>query len=173
MGTIVKKHKIAPFLNSAVGPDGLVNTASPTWTRICKTASFDLQMNPQTEEYDYICDESPTTELMKYAPSFNTPLVMHKGEPDYEFIFDKFYNLKTGSEAKSEILMVYFQEPLDTADTHVVFKAQKASCVISVNDLNSVDQTLSFDVLFGGTTAVGYVTVTNGVPAFTEGEYTE
>ena len=48
----VKKYQIAPFLNTAVNSSGLVNTTNPTWTRIKKTTSFDLNMNPQTEERD-------------------------------------------------------------------------------------------------------------------------
>ena len=175
MGAIVKKHLIAPFLNSATGTDGYVDKTSPTWLRICKTASFDLNLNPETEDYDYICDENPTTEVKTVKPSFNTPLVMYKGEDDYEFVFKKFFNLAVGQDAKSEILLVFFQESLDTpaeGETNKVFMAWKSDCVISVNDLNSVDSTLTFDVLFGGTVKKGYVTIADGKPTFTEGTYT-
>jgi len=175
MAGIVKKHLIAPFLNSAIDDTTkLVDKTNPNWLRICKTASFDLTLNPETEDYDYISDENPTTELKSYKPSFNTPLVMYKGEADYDFVFGKFFNLDVGSEAKSEVLIVFFQEPLDTpaeGETNVVFKAWKSDCIISVNDLNSVDSTITFDVLFGGTVKKGYVTVDNGVPTFTEGTY--
>ena len=38
---MVKKHQIAPFLNKAVGTDGLVNKTNPDWMRICmSTASI-------------------------------------------------------------------------------------------------------------------------------------
>lgn len=170
---MVKKHQIAPFLNKAVGTDGLVNKTNPEWMRICKTASFDLNMNPQTQEYDYICDENPTTELEKYQPSFNTPLVMHETEDDYKFIFEKFYKLVTGDKAKSELLLVFFQEPVDTtAANHSHFKAWRVDCTIIPNDLNSVDHTLTFDTNFAGTVKVGYVTITTGaISAFTEGDY--
>ena len=100
---MVKKHQIAPYLNSAVGTDGLVDKTNPTWTRIKKTASFDLNMNPQTQEFDYIADEAPTTELERFNPSFNTPLVMYENEPDYEFIFGKFYNLAAGEKSNSPL----------------------------------------------------------------------
>lgn len=173
MSEMVKKHKIAPFLNSKVGTDGLVDKTNPTWTRICKSTAFDLNLNPQTEEYDYIADENPTTELIRYAPSFSTPLTMYKGEADYDFVFNKFFTLATGSQAKSEILLAFFQEPLDTGAEHKAFKAWRADCVISGNDLNSVDSTLTFDTIFGGTVKKGYVIIEDGVPTFTEGEYTD
>lgn len=172
MSEMVKKYKIAPFLNTAKDASGFVDKTTPTWTRIKKTASFDLNLNPETEDYDYIADENPTTELKDYKPSFNTPLVMYKGEADYEFVFDKMFNLDVGSKAKSEILLVFFQHPVDEQDTPSHFKAWKADCALSVNDLNSVDSTITFDVLFGGTVSKGYVTVTNGTPVYTEGTYT-
>ena len=168
---MVKKHQIAPFLNKAVGSDGLVNKSSPDWMRICKTASFDLNMNPETEDRDYICDENPTTELKQYKPSFNTPLVMHEDEPDYAFIFGKFFNEDVGEKAKSEVLLVFFQEPVDSGTEHTHFKAWRADCTISVNNLNSVDQTITFDTNFAGKIKKGYVTISEGVPTFTEGTY--
>lgn len=171
---MVKKHQIAPFLNKAVDSEtGLVDKTNPDWMRLCKTASFDLQLNPQTEEYDYICDEQPTTELEKYNPSFNTPLVMHEKEDDYKFIFKKFLKLATGDKAKSELLLVFFQEPVDTtAATHTHFAAWRVGCTIIPNDLNSVDSTLTFDTNFAGTVKVGYVTIDDGeIASFSEGDY--
>lgn len=168
---MVKKHQIAPFLNKAVGSDGLVDKTIPDWMRICMSTAFDLNMNPETEDRDYICDENPTTELKSYKPSFNTPLVMHKNEPDYDFIFGKFFAQDTGDKAKSELLLVFFQEPVDSADTPTHFKAWRVDCTIILNDLNSVDSTLSFDTNFAGTTKKGYVTISEGVPTFTEGTY--
>lgn len=168
---MVKKHQIAPFLNKAVGSDGLVDKSTPDWMRICKSTAFDLNMNPELEDRDYICDEAPTTELKQYKPSFNTPLVMHKNEPDYEFIFGKFFNQDAGDKAKSELLLVFFQEPVDSADTPTHFKAWRVDCTIILNDLNSVDSTLSFDTNFAGTIKKGYVTISEGAPTFTEGTY--
>lgn len=169
---MVKKHQIAPFLNKAVDSEtGLVDKTTPDWMRICMSTAFDLNMNPETEDRDYICDEAPTTELKQYKPSFNTPLVMHKNEPDYEFIFGKFFNQDTGDKAKSELLLVFFQEPVDAATTPTHFKAWRVDCTIILSDLNSVDSTLSFDTNFAGTVKKGYVTVSDGVPTFTEGTY--
>lgn len=168
---MVKKHQIAPFLNKAVGSDGLVDKSTPDWMRIFMSTAFDLNMNPETEDRDYICDEAPTTELKQYKPSFNTPLVMHKNEPDYEFIFGKFFNQDAGDKAKSELLLVFFQEPVDSADTPTYFKAWRVDCTIILNDLNSVDSTLSFDTNFAGTIKKGYVTISEGAPTFTEGTY--
>jgi hypothetical protein len=159
---IVKKHKIAPFLDST--PTGTTRT----WFRIKKSTAFDLNMNPKTEERDYISDESPTTEITQYKPSLNQALVMHKGEPDYEFVFGKFFDMATGTDAETNILIVFFQEAT-VVSAKTYYKAWQCPAAISCNDLNSVDSTLSFDTFLNGTVAKGYVEITDGAPAFTEG----
>ena len=87
----------------------------------------------------------------------------------------KFYNLAAGEKSKSELLLVFFQEPVDTtAATHTHFAAWRVDCSIVPNDLNSVDGTLTFDTNFNGTVKKGYVTMsgTPAEPTFTEGTYT-
>lgn len=160
---MVKKWKIAPFINTGT-PE------LPTWTRIKKSTAFDLTMNGETQEYDYINDESPTVELLRYSPSLNQSLTMYTEEEDYKFFFDKFYNLAVGSDAKSEMLLVFFQE----GDNTEGYKAWKTDCVVTISDLNSVDSTISFDVNFNGTIAKGTVKVDeDGVPTFTPASKTE
>ena len=100
---MVKKFKIAPFLN-------IGTKEAPNWVRVRKSTSFDLSLNPETQDYDYIADGSPTTELLRYKPSLSLPITMYKGEPDYDLAFDKFYNLKTGTDAKAQLLIVFFME---------------------------------------------------------------
>lgn len=148
---IVKKFKIAPFLNKGT-------SNAPEWVRLKKSTAFDLAMNPETKEYDYICDESPTTELDKYKPSLNQSITMYKGEPDYDFIFEKFYNLDIGSAAETDFLLAFFME--ETAQGgKTYYKAWKCKSVLALSDLNSVDSTITFDISLNGTIEKGYVTV--------------
>jgi hypothetical protein len=170
---MVKKFQIAPYLNSAIDSEtGLVDKLDPEWTRICKTETFDLNMNPETEERDYIADELPTTELKEYNPSFSTPLVMHESEADYGFIFDKFFEVETGEKAKSEILLVFYQQPVDGSDEPTHFAAWRCDCTLAISDLNSVDSTITFDTNFNGEVTKGYVTISDGaITDFTEGDY--
>lgn len=163
---MVKKWKIAPFLNKGT-------KELPDYFRIKKSTAFDLSMNPETQEYDYIADESPTTELLKYKPSLNQALTMYKGEPDYDFVFKKFFNMDTGSDAETDMLLVFFQESKKVTvegEEKEYYLAWNSDCIISINDLNSVDSTLTFDVFFNGTVAKGYVELVEGKPVFTEGE---
>lgn len=161
--TMVKKHMVALY----VKPDS-------AWVRICKSTAFDVALNPQTNDYDYIADEVPTTELDRYAPTLNQALTMYKGEDDFEAVKDRYYNLSVGSEAKLPVLIVYRYEPLDDDDPSEaeVFLAQEApNASMVINDYNSVDSTLTFDLHFNGGIKKGYATYSQGVPSFTEGEY--
>lgn len=155
MKGLVKHHQVAPFLNNGT-------KTAPAWIRLAKTTAITISMNPVTQEYDYAADESPSTELLQYKPSLNQPLAMHKGESDYEFVFKRFFEMNTGDDAKSEILLVFFQEK----NTDGSYKAWKTDCVVSCNNLDAYGSTLDFDVLFGGTVKKGTVTIVDGIPIF-------
>ena len=163
MPTMVKKHMVALYAK----PKG-------SWVRVCKSTAFDMNMNPQIKEYDYIADEVPTSELDRYSPQLNQALTMYKGEPDFEALKDKFYNLSVGSEAKIPIMVVYLYEPLDGEDpkTARVFKAMHApNAVLAITNFNSVESTLTFDLYFNGGLQKGYAEYSEGVLAFNEGDY--
>ena len=155
---MVKKHLIGLFLNNGT-------SVSPSWVRIKKSTELTISMNPETEDFDYIADENPTTELMKYKPSIDQDLTMYKEEPDYEMIWPYFYNNKTGSEAHKECLVVFMQE----GDSTTGYAAWKTDSVISVQDLNAVDSKLNFQILFGGNIEKGLATKTGDVISFTKG----
>lgn len=153
MEGIVKKHKIALFLKEASG-----------YTRVKKSESLTISMNPEEAEYDYIADEVPTTEIDKYKPSIDQDLTMYKGEEDYEMIFLYFYEMKTGTDAHLNCMVVFMQEEANGGG----YKAWETDAVISIQDLSAVDKKLNFKILFGGTIKKGIATVVDGVPTFTE-----
>lgn len=153
---MVKKHQIALFLNN-----GTPNV--PEWVRIKKSTALTIGLNPETEEFDYIADESPTTELKSMKPSLNQSLTMYKDEPDYEMIFNRFYEMKVGQDAHSEVLIVFYQEPGTESDS---FKAWKSDCIVSISELNAVDSVITFDIQFGGTTEKGTASIIDKVPVF-------
>lgn len=155
---MVKKHKIALFINSGT-------KASPTWVRIKKSTQLKLAMNPTTTDYDYIADENPTTELESYKPSIDQDLTMYETEPDYTMIWDYFYDLKVGTDAHIEAMIVFMHESGTATGS---YKTWKTDAVISVQDMDAVASKLNFQILFGGTIAKGTATIAEGVPTFTE-----
>lgn len=166
---MIKKHQIALFFDSGT------EQSTPAWKRIKKSTELTLAFNPETEEFDYIADENPTTELTKYAPSLEQPLKMYEDEPDFKFFWEKCYNLPTGSAAKVSMLIV-FMFGATGSGAEAEYKAWKVDCMVSYNEMNGVDSELNFELLFGGNIERGTVTVTGTapdyVPTFTAGSDT-
>lgn len=160
-GTMIKKYHVALFLNGGT-------TSVPVWKQIKKSTDNTITMNAETQTFDYITDESPTTEINRYAPSLSQPITMYKGEPDYEFVFDKFFNQAAGADAHSEILIVFYG-----ADDSSAYKAWKASCILQIDNMNPVESTITATITFNGTTDKGTVVVTDGVPVFSSSAVTE
>lgn len=146
---MVKKHMIGLFLNTGTASE-------PVWTRIKKSTELTLSMNPETEDFDYISDEIPTTELKRYKPSIDQDLTMYKEEEDYKMIWPYFYEMKTGSDAHMECMIAFMHEKNESGG----YAAWKVDSVISVKDLNAVDSKLNFQILFGGNVEKGTATKT-------------
>ena len=153
-GTMIKKYHVALFLNGGT-------TSVPVWKQIKKSTDNTITMNAETQTFDYIVDESPTTEINRYAPSLSQPLAMYKGEPDYEFVFDKFFDQAVGADAHSEILIVFYG-----ADAASAYKAWKASCILQIDNMNPVESTITATITFNGTTEKGTAEVIDGGPVF-------
>ena len=160
-GTMIKKYHVALFLNGGT-------ESAPEWKQIKKSTDNTITMNAETQTFDYITDEAPTTEINRYAPSLSQPITMYKGEPDYEFVFGKFFNQAVGAAAHSEILIVFYG-----ADVSSAYKAWKASCILQIDNMNPVESTITATITFNGTTDKGTVVVTNGVPSFSSSTVTE
>ncbi|MGX8833964.1 hypothetical protein ACWG0P_07095 [Amedibacillus sp. YH-ame6] len=135
------------------------------YIRIQKATELTISLNPETEDFDYIADESKTTELSSYSPSISgLPLTMYEGEPDFDMIWEYFYNLKTGSDAVTEGMIVY---PKKVGDGYM---AWQFSLLIVCNEMNLVDKTISFDSNIRGTVKKGVAKIdtTTGKVTFTE-----
>lgn len=159
-GVMVKKFHQLFFINSGT-------ESVPVWAQIKKATDNAIAMNPETSVRDYIVDESPTTVLERYAPGMSFPITMYKGEADYEYFYDKFYNLKTGADADTQMLFV------DYAHGSSSFNAWLADVVVVIDNMNPVDSTITANITINGTVDQGTATVTAGVPVFTSATVTE
>jgi len=159
-GTKIKKFHNLVFINGG----------TPTvydWKQIRKATDNAVTMNAETTEYDYIVDESPTLVLEKYKPGMSLPITMYKGEADYEYFYDKYYNLKTGADAESKILLI------DYAHGTTSYNAWLADCVVVIDSMNPVESTITANITMNGTITQGTATVTAGVPVFTAATETQ
>ena len=158
---MIKKHLIGLFVNTAA-------SGTAAFKRIKKSTELTLAMNPETEDYDYIADENPTTELSQYRPEIEQPLKMIKGEDDFEYFWDMFYEMKVGEEAKTDALVIFMFDSTEQSGT-TYYKAWKVKTTVIFNEMNAVDSELNFNLNFAGNVIKGYASVhSSGSPTFTE-----
>lgn len=158
--TLIKKHLIRPFLNGG-------SAANPDWIQIKKATENTINMNPNTEDRDYISDEQPTTELISYKMGVSYGVTTYKGEKDFELFYDLYKNRYVGSDAQKELLLAYLFDKVQVDGTKK-FYAQKWNSTIVVNDFNTVGTVIDVDVNANGTPVEGYITIENGEVTFTE-----
>lgn len=96
----LKKFKTIPFLNISA-------SETENWARIGKSTIFDLVLNAQTEDNDFIENEMTTTDVMYYKPELAQELQCNKGDPAFDYLYDMFYNLPTGEDVKKNLLIVF------------------------------------------------------------------
>lgn len=157
--TRLKKHNTIPFLN--IGTSG-----TESWARIGKSTVFDLVLNAQTEENNFIEDEMATTDVMRYAPSLAQELQCNKGDAAFDYLYDMFYNLPVGEDVKKDLLIV-FAGNTGTEDTPK-FKAWKTKSTLILDHFDSVAEKIYFSFTITSIER-GTATVTGGKPTFTAG----
>ena len=169
MSDLVKKTKIVPFIKTGT-------SESPKWTQIKKSTSFTLAMNPQTQTFDFISDEIPQNEIDRYQPSLAQSLTMFKGEPDYEAIFDMLYNRATGAEAHREVLIAFYKETASytpSGEPVTVYKAWKVDAIVTLNQMDTVNENIDFDLAFNSITEGAGSVNAQGAPSFAKGSFTK
>lgn len=152
---LIKKNRIALFLK---------DEATTTYNRICKSQELSIAMNPETEDYNFICKEMPETVLKYYKPSISQNLVMFKDEPVFEELFDMWYNLATDDDAKRDVMIVYMFDG-DNVDGYKAWSI--ADSTIVFDEMACTDNTLNFNINFGGVIKLGTAIITDGHPTFT------
>lgn len=153
----LKKFKTIPFLNISA-------TASENWARIGKSTIFDLVLNAQTEDNDFIEDEMTTTDVMYYKPELSQELQANKGDPAFDYLYDMFFSLPTGEEVKKNLLIV-FAGNIGT-EAAAKFNAWNTTATLILDHFDSVAEKIYFKFSIIKITR-GTCTVTDGKPTFT------
>lgn len=148
----ITKNMCIPFIDVSA-------TATPDWKRIDKSTIFEIEMNPETQSYDYISQELPTEEIASYAPSMDQEIATYRGNPIYDFMFKRFYDCST-VHGKSLICFPPDGEGIQrawlVADTAFVLEG-----------MNWAEGKLTWTMRFGGNIQRGTYSVTSGAPSFT------
>lgn len=156
--TKLTKDKFIPFIDVS----NTVNTTqwNPEWKQIDLSTIFSLTPNPQTETNDYICYESAVTETTSYQPTLPQEIQLVEGNPVYDFMFEKFYNMEVGAAMTVPVLLCFGGSGKKAW--------QLRAATVELGDLDTVGGKLNFTLNLGGTREKGTYVITSGVPTFTE-----
>lgn len=135
VGSTIKKYQIGLFVQVA-----------DAYKRIKKSTTLELAVEANTEEQDFIADKTPTDILKNYSVSINQDLTMIKGEDDFEYFWEQFYNsIAKNEEVKTKAMVVFMFD----GDVTVGYKAWETDAKIMFSSLNGVDSKINFDINFG------------------------
>ena len=133
------------------------------WARIGKSTVFDLVMNAQTEENDFIEDEQTTTDIMSYKPEIAEELQTNKGDKAFDLIYKMFKDRPTGEEVKKSALVIFAGNIGSESDPK--FDAWKCNVTITLDHFDSVAEKIYFSIAINKVES-GTATVDDGVPTF-------
>lgn len=154
----LKKHRTMLFIDDK-------SKDTPTWLRIGKSTVYDLVLNAQTEENNFIEDEMPSTDITNYKPEISQELQCNKGDPAFDYIYAMFYNLPTGEDVKIPALFV-FDGDVGAKDAPE-FRAWNTTSTITLEHFDSVAEKIYFKLNINSIER-GTVKVTDGKPVYTK-----
>lgn len=157
-----KRSKFAAFMNTTPG-------STETWARFGKgITSQTVSYNPETTTEQYIDEDSSTTMLDRYAPTMDGAMTTYKGEPIFEFVDSLRRERAIGSDAETDILLVYMYTGEDGSNS---FAAEKQHVSIQIDEFGGEaggSLPLNFTVNFMGDPVKGTATVEDGTVSFVE-----
>ena len=138
---LIHKTKFVPFLN-------LGTESARSWKQIKKSTTFSMSFNPQTKTFDFISSENPEEEVDSYQPTLAQSLTMYDDEDDFKTIFDMCFKLPTGGDAHKEVLLAFYASKYTTSgsDPETYYKAWLVDSVVKLGTLDSVNQSIDFDL---------------------------
>ncbi len=120
----VKRSEFATFLNTGT-------TASPTWSLMGNgITSQVVNYNPQTSEEVYIHEDAGTVDVTSYKPAIETPQTAYAGDAVFDYIDEIRRSRKTGTSARSEIVLVYLYDDAVGGE----YPAEHCACSVQIDD---------------------------------------
>lgn len=161
----IKSSELPAFLNITPTSD------APTWALSGNFQTEGDRAYEATEtEESYINEDGPTTDVESYKVSLDNEMKCVKGDAVFDYIDNLRYTLATGTDAESQVLLVdkysYVEE-----ESVIKYRAQLFKCSISISKQGRTGgetSTIAYKINCNGDPKNGTVTITAGVPTFTE-----
>lgn len=135
-------------------------TGTPKWTRVTKSVDFAVVYNATTETFDFISDETPTTEVQSYAPTIGQTQHAYIGEPIYDYILKKSMHLAKGTDAKIKAMIVRQEKATGGGQ---IASSYEANLTWDTDDI--VAGTITYSIALSNPVH-GTATLIAGVPTF-------
>ena len=152
--TKLKKTQFMAFID--IAEDATFEACQ--WKRIRKSTQMNIAMNAQTETNEWIESEIGEEEVTSNQPELGQENALYEGDPIYDFLFNKFYNMPTGEECKVPFLQCFAGKDK---------KAWRSIATIILDSLDAVAGKLTYSIKLGGNVEKGTYTITEGTPTFT------
>ena len=160
----IMREKAINFLD--VAPTG-----AEDWALMNKgIESATVAYNATTNTRHFIADENATSGVSGFAKQLDITQFAYEGDATFAYIDGLFFNDAKGADADTDMLQVYLHRA-DEATPLVAIPAKKQPVTIQLDSYggDGGDQLqLGYNVLFRGDPIFGLVTLTDGVPVFTE-----
>lgn len=101
---------------------------------------------------------------MYYKPELAQELQCNKGDPAFDYLYDKFYNLPTGEEVKENLLII-FAGNIGT-ESAPKFNAWNTTSTLILDHFDSVAEKIYFKFSISEIDR-GTCTVSEGTPTYT------
>lgn len=163
----ITKDKVALYLDTSK----TLTSGSwvPVWNRVAKSTIFDLSFNPQSTTEDYIAYETAIEEISGYQPELPQEIALYRGDPIYDYIEELVYDLQVGDALRVPVLLMFPPALGEDGKLSGEIKAwQIKDNRLLLSNFNTVEGKITFTLKLGGTYDRGTVTVSGGVPVFSE-----
>ena len=155
----IKTSAIAAFINTGTNSD-------PTWTRIRKQSELKLSYNGETQEDNWVDQDTPSTSLEKYSVSFDGEMTCFKDDPLFTYLDGLRQSRATGTAAETQCLLIYKYD----GDASTGFKAEQNNCTIQFKDFGGEggggSASISYTCTFNDDPTLGTAKIADGAPTF-------
>ena len=156
--TKVKRSQIKHFLNttpSSTATYSLLGTG---------VAEYGIGYNANVTTEQWITNDTATNSIESYNKSGPVSQTCYFGDAVFNYINSIRRNNYIGDDAKTDIIDVDIYDV-----TGANYKATKCDCVIEItNYAGGSEPKIEYVIHYSGEQDVGTVTISNGVPTFTE-----
>lgn len=161
----ITRDKFIPFIDTSETP----GTGTYKWVPVDLSTVFELQYNPQTETYSYICYPNDTTLINSYQLSMEQEIRIDGSNPLYKWMLAFMRSMPTGSDAKRALMLVFPDPTTGEATDADLF----TEGMIAPNTINTVDHILTFTLNFNGSRTEGTVAISDSTVTFTPADEAE